>query len=287
MADRRFSDDEVARILARAVELQEARSSGNNTLTDIERAAAEAGIDPALVRDAAAELSGTPTTALAAAAGGNDPQPFFGKSNLSFETHIDGVVDADAIAVINDIIQQTLGLPATASSFGHTVQWTYIDAQNARTVMASVTSRGGRTIVRFQERLGGLMGGIYGGVGGGAGGGVVLPGLIIGGIALAGPVGGVVGGVVGTAVSFVATRALYRGIVARRERKLQASFDAVVDEVRARAVVGGEADGSIAALREREGILPAPQADAVVPVDNGVNAQINAELDTAVGRRRR
>jgi hypothetical protein len=25
----------------------------------------------------------------------------------------------------------------------------------------------------------------------------------------------------------------------------------------------------------------------VVPVDNGVNAQVNAELDTAVGRRRR
>ena len=66
MADRRFSDDEVARILARAVELQAARADvGTNSLTDIEQAAAEAGnvrtpssTTPAAVVMATARASG-------------------------------------------------------------------------------------------------------------------------------------------------------------------------------------------------------------------------------------
>ena len=288
MSDRRFSDDEVARILARAVELQEARrNAGDSTLTDIERAAAEAGIDPALVRDAAAELGSGSALVKQTADGQASQQPFFGHGSLSFEAHIDGVLNDADLAVIHDVLQATWDLPATASSFGSTVQWSHIDPQTTRSVMASVTRRDGRTVVRFHERLGGLMGAIYGGVGGGAGGGLVLPGCVIGGIAIAGPVGAVVGGVVGSALSLAGTRGLYRLLAARRERKLKAAFDAVVAEIKARTVVGAvdAADSSISSIADakaRQGLLPSPSAS---PFADDVSVDATVDADAAVRRR--
>ena len=235
MADRRFSDDEVARILARAVELQAARADvGTNSLTDIEQAAAEAGIDPALVRTAAAEMQGSQPQAQPAAVG------FFGPTSVTCETSVDGVLDADGLALVHEVLQHAIGLPVTPSTMGRSVQWSYVDPQGGRSVMASITSRDGRTIVRFHERLGGLMGGIYGGVGGGAGGGGIIPLLAIGGSVLLGPVGGVVGGLVGAGLSLFGTRALYLFVARRREARLREAFQRVVEEVSARVASTSE-----------------------------------------------
>src|SRR5207245_2942080 len=63
-ARRRFSDEEVQQVLKRAAELDAAQptQSGALTIGAIQQAAAEAGIDPALVRSAAAALRDpTPT----------------------------------------------------------------------------------------------------------------------------------------------------------------------------------------------------------------------------------
>ena len=56
---RRFDDEEVSLILRRAAELQEAQpgaESSGMTLADLEEVAREAGLDPSLVRRAAAEV---------------------------------------------------------------------------------------------------------------------------------------------------------------------------------------------------------------------------------------
>jgi hypothetical protein len=58
MSDPRYTDEQMAIILRRAAELQERGEDAVHRLRDIQRAAAEAGIDPALVARAAAELAG-------------------------------------------------------------------------------------------------------------------------------------------------------------------------------------------------------------------------------------
>jgi hypothetical protein len=261
MADRRFSDDEVARILARAVELQAARADvGTNSLTDIEQAAAEAGIDPALVRTAAAEMAGSLPQAQPA------PVGFFGPTSVTCEASIDGVLDADGLALVHEVLQHAIALPVTPSTMGRSVQWSYVDPQGGRSVMASITSRDGRTIVRFHERLGGLMGGIYGGVGGGAGGGGVIPLLAIGGAFLLGPVGGVVGGLVGAGLSLFGTRALYLFVARRREARLREAFQRVVEEVSARVVVASTTTTTTATTNAEARQLFQVEAEAPVEV---------------------
>lgn len=58
MSDPRYTDEQMALILRRAAELQARGEDAVHRLRDIQRAAAEAGIDPALVARAAAELAG-------------------------------------------------------------------------------------------------------------------------------------------------------------------------------------------------------------------------------------
>ncbi|MCC7074439.1 MAG: hypothetical protein IT383_24240 [Deltaproteobacteria bacterium] len=151
MATRGFSDDEVARILARAAELQMERDKRDTDLVDIERAASEAGIDPALVRAAARELDGAPPPQRAG---------YFGPTALEYQIVIDGVVAAEDHERINDAFQHGFGVPVTASRLGNSLHWTYINPNGARHLQASVAVRDGRTIVRVREGLGQLMGGI-------------------------------------------------------------------------------------------------------------------------------
>ncbi len=58
MTDFRYTDEQMALILRRAAELQARGEDAVHRLQDIQRAAAEAGIDPTLVARAAAELAG-------------------------------------------------------------------------------------------------------------------------------------------------------------------------------------------------------------------------------------
>jgi hypothetical protein len=57
MPDPRYTDDERALILRRAAELQQRQGEAVHALSELERAAAAAGIDPLLVRRVARELA--------------------------------------------------------------------------------------------------------------------------------------------------------------------------------------------------------------------------------------
>lgn len=254
MPGRRYSEEEVARILSRAAELQ-VRQAGEKgaSLDDIERAATEAGIDPALVRQVALDLGRT--SAAPAKAG------FFGPVRLSFEAVFDGEIDEDMHAAIHDAVQASFALPGRVTVVGRSLHWAH--ASQNRSVLVSATTRDGRTVVRVEERLGGLMGGIYGGLGGGAGGGGIIPAAAIGGGLAFGPVGAVVGGLVGTAISLFGARAIYLSAAQRREQSVRTAFEAVCasveEELRARQPAAE--DDALARARERQGIAPGPEED--------------------------
>jgi len=284
MTDRKFTDAEVARILTRAAELQSTTGDDGTQLEEIERAAAEAGIDPALVRTAAAELGTGPTAAPSSA------ERFFGPTRIQRDVVLEGEITTAAHSLLNEAFQTAFGRPVMTATIGNVIQWSFQDQASGRGVFASITPGRGRTVVRVQERLGGLMGGIYGGVGGGAGGGGVIPMLAVGGAALFGPVGGVLGGLVGAVLSLFATRALYKAIARSRERQLQEVFDALVAAVQqvssssAGSVTSASTANALDEARARQGLQLG--ADERAPLDRDVTAAIEAVSEAELRRRR-
>lgn len=261
---RSFSDDEVARILARAAELQSDQETRTTGLAEIEQAAAEAGIDPALVRAAAVELDGGPS---ASSTTGPARAGAFGPSRITLQTSVDGEIGADDFARLNDVFQQAIGVPATVSHLGSSVQWSYVQPQMGRSLQASVSVRDGRSVIRLHEGLFGLMGAIYGGVGGGVGASAVIPGMAVGGFFLLDPAGAVAGALVGTALSFAGTRALFVALARRREAQLQRAFEALAEAVRDAArpsstsSTSSDAASTLADARARQGLTDAPGDD--------------------------
>ncbi len=182
-AKRRFSDGEVQEVLKRAADLDAAQptQSGALTIGAIQQAAAEAGIDPALVRSAAAALhSPTPS-------GSTSPTeklvPFTaqwvagGPTRISVERMVQGELSEADCAYLIDDVRGVLGIMGIVGSLGRTVSFV---AQRSggglgRDLQVSITMRGGRTRISIREGLGQLAGAIFGGIGGGAGGGGLGP----------------------------------------------------------------------------------------------------------------
>jgi hypothetical protein len=182
-ARRRFSDGEVQEVLKRAAELDLAQPTGSGALTigAIQQAAAEAGIDPALVRAAAAALrSPSPS-------GSTSPQdklvPFTaqwvagGPTRISVERVVQGELSESDCAYLIDDVRGVLGIMGIVGSLGRTVTFVAQRSGGAlgRDLQVSLTMRGGQTRINIREGLGQLAGGIFGGICGGAGGGGLGP----------------------------------------------------------------------------------------------------------------
>jgi hypothetical protein len=120
------------------------------------------------------------------------------------------------------------------SLLGRTLTWRAETANKSRTIQIVVSSRDGHTLVRLEENLTqlavGLFAGTTAGFGIGVGVGVGLPIAleVIGSVlfAVAAPVG-----IVG--ISYIASRAIYREVVRRRNRAVDDLFDRVLMEARA------------------------------------------------------
>lgn len=220
---RRFSDEEVSLILRRAAELQvdQSGTAGGTSLAELEEVAREAGLDPALVRRAAADLA----TAAPAAA----PSRFLGAATrLSVERVVNGEVSMDDVEALVDEVRRTFGEPGLVGALGHTVTWSPSPAgrygprsQAARQLSVTIATRGGRTTLRAEENLGQLAGGLFGGLMGGMGGGLTAPAIAIGVGAFhaALPVAGLVTALVGG--SYALARGIYVTMARRRERELR------------------------------------------------------------------
>lgn len=190
--DPSFSERESALILQRAAELQAQQGRGLS-LPELESAAAEAGIDVALVRQAAAEVTTLSTTAPAPvpvpapASGGLLGAPL----RLMHERVVDGELDpsreSDVMAEITwqldphsrkhrpgatrwertgasattEPSAPLSGGPAGGSSGGR-LTWANPDG---RKIKVALVPRGGRTVIRVEEQISDLAGGLFLGMG--------------------------------------------------------------------------------------------------------------------------
>lgn len=179
----RLSDEQVRRLLARAAELQaEAPESepeaSQLTMGAVEQVAAQVGIPPAHVREAARELGGTasprsssvafPTWTTGRPSVGYRPKGALGgalvgdwrrlrgerwNQLLAVET-VEGEVPESVFPAIVGEIQRCLGIAGHASIVAGTLTWSpAITGENTRRLVIQVTNADGRTEVRVQEDL--------------------------------------------------------------------------------------------------------------------------------------
>ena len=257
MPDRTYSTDEIAAIIERAAERQrrapEPSAPTGLTLEEIERAAAEAGLDAALVREAAAEFD---AGGLALASGST--------ATSVAERWIDAPASAEGW---NDTVDQlrvrfgaatpAFGAPDGPRSVGSGWEWTHQGMSGLRRTV-SVSPRGDRTRVRVvtvdagfaNERLQGLATGAFLGL---------LPAMLLGAL-LAETLG--LGNAVGVAavamVMLLATAFGGLGVTPwlRRRRAAQARDARALAEDVARWVTAPAATPSPTKENDAPGALP-------------------------------
>lgn len=232
MSERRFDDREVALILQGAADAERRASAahvaGGLTLPELERIAVEAGLDPAMVRRAAAELD-------APRAHGADDRWRGGPRALTIAREIDGEVAVDAAGAADALLAAVRRGPGvgmgTASTLGRTFTWRG-QLDGAQTDVGVVPAQG-RTTVEVRVALDGVAQGTFARwfMAAGSVGAILtftaLAGLL--GLAALVPAGAVV------AVGYVVARRRYAQEVARYAARAQALADAVVDAVAAAA----------------------------------------------------
>lgn len=236
---RRYNENEVSRLLKRATELQKSRATSPDpsglTLAELEEVALEAGIDPGLLRRAAEELD-TDTGPLE----GWGPKLAGAPTRVLLERTLPFEAPESVFAQLVPTIQIAADSPGQASQVGRALTWHSQNPQNPRTLQVIVTVQTAQTLIRIEERYGGLAGAIFGGVMGGVGGGV--------GMGLGGALGGLLGsaalavafpvGVIGA--SYLISRKAFSTAVRKRGRRLRQLLDSLEEQLR----MAAEADGA-------------------------------------------
>jgi len=162
------------------------------------------------------------------AGGAAAPRWLGGPIELAFSREVDGELPTEAHTELVECIRRAIGNAGTTTVLPGSLAWVSSVGGNqlAPAVSVYVTVRGGRTTIRAEQKLGGLVGGIYGGVGGGVGGGaIVLPVAAVAvspllvPVAIAAWLGGV----------YSLCRRLYRG----RAKKHASRLEKLVDDLAA------------------------------------------------------
>jgi len=166
--ERRYSDREVAALIARAVELSRAPSPApraeGTSLAELERIGAEAGLDPSLLRRAAAELE----------PGGPGPR---GRLSVSARASADRQPDEKELSLLCMDLPDLAGFAGNGNASGSLLVWRGDGATEANSGRAfrlelRPSPEGGSSIeARFDLRKAaiGLYGGLVGGFGLGTG----------------------------------------------------------------------------------------------------------------------
>ena len=226
---RLYGDREVGLILKRATELQDTapEPAGRGlSLQELEEIALEAGIDPAHLRRAAAEVeAGAPASGIATAFLGTSP-------TISLERVIPGEITEEVFEVLVPEIQHVDTGQGVPSLFGRTLTWRSNTPSNTRSLQLTVSSREGETQIRIEEQLHGFAGGLFGGlVGGGGAGigvgvgvgvGVDVLGSVLFSVAL--PLG-VIGG------CYLIARSIFGSTMRRRQRTLHGLMERLTEIV--------------------------------------------------------
>ena len=169
-----FSESQVRQLLDRAAELQaqEPVDDGALTIGAVEQVAAQVGIPPEHVREAARELqqrSGSSLTRRRGAPGGQvldwgpgseAPDGLWRRApeekwdRVVLDSFIDGEVPEEAYPFMVEEIQNELGIMGHSSIMAGTLTWSpATQSEESRRVVISVRSREGKTRVRVEERF--------------------------------------------------------------------------------------------------------------------------------------
>jgi len=216
---RRYREDEIREIVRRATELEASNPTGQAmTIGGVEALAAEVGVTPALVREAARSLRAADTPA--------SPIPPSGWSKVingplayMFDRVVEGEVPESEFPVMVEEIRREIRHAGQVSQLGRSFSWTMNPSPTSRRdVEVTVSVRGGRTRITVRENMGPIIGPIFGGICGGVGGGglgavmgIAMGGLGMPGIAMAAIVPAWLTGV------FVAARTVYGTTARQRE----------------------------------------------------------------------
>ncbi len=221
--ERTYREGEVARILQRAAGLERKRQLDGPALSlaEIERIAAESGIDPSLVRQAARDLENERRAALGTLLAG-------APVHRTLERTVEGEISPERYDELADDIRAammgTFMAPAQVSTIGRSMTWSTWTSAGA--VEIHITPRDGKTFIRIETNAspiaGGLFGGIIGGVGGGVGANVAwllpftlhLP-VFVGILGLAGVMAG----------AYALARSLFSGRVGALHHRLEQLID--------------------------------------------------------------
>lgn len=151
----KLSDAEVRRIMMLAAELDAQHQSEENQLSigAVEQVAAEVGIPPERVREAATEVAGR--SASESHESTTRAPGFFERSSLmAVDRLIQCEVPVTAYPLLVKEIHSRLGVVGHASTVGSTLTWTAAVGSGAgRTVQITVAALGGATQFRIEERL--------------------------------------------------------------------------------------------------------------------------------------
>lgn len=233
MSERRFTDQEVAKVLQRAssleVETGETPRARGLTLTDLKEIAGEVGIAPGLVDRAVAELASTRLSA---------PRGLLGPPGVAKAIHaLGGPVDRERTLEMIRVVDGAAELQGTVTEALGEVRWTGRDRFHSAQV--AVSPEADETVLRVEERFVPRVRRIA----------TLLPtawGAMLG-VGLGGPAGLLglpllAAAVAGGAVGFGVGRVFWRALCARSQARVDALMQRLVQ--RAGTLPAGRSDSS-------------------------------------------
>ncbi|GLC26233.1 hypothetical protein [Roseisolibacter agri] len=149
MPDPRFTDDERALILRRAAELQQRQGDAVHALSELERDAAAAGIDPLLVRRVAREL------APGAGAETDTRQDATSDARVVVRRRVEEARTPLASGAVLGAIRRHSPVLGEVRALGHGFEWRYDTGYSASSVVLTPSGAGGVDVEvtgRFEGR---------------------------------------------------------------------------------------------------------------------------------------
>ena len=149
---------------------------------------------------------------------------------LDYEVRIDGEASERDLEMAVELIRRAMKQVGVVSRIGRSLSWSSVGDE--RKVDITIMARGGKTIIRANERLGNLAGGLFGGIMGGVGGGG--GGLIMGlGTSVFHSVAvglGIWGGII--AGAYALARTIYTTVAHDRQNRLRRLVADIAEYIR-------------------------------------------------------
>jgi hypothetical protein len=150
-----LDESETRVILGRVAELEKSSQSDPNALSigAVEQAAAEVGIEPERVREAAEEL-GVDADRFAAGLVEHRSTATVSGGKLRFQREAEGEISEEVHQTLVDEIDTRLGIVGRVSPFGRSLTWSpAAPSDDERNVVVKITPQGGRTRIHVEERV--------------------------------------------------------------------------------------------------------------------------------------